>query len=117
LAAPARRQPRSPADYSVNANAFNGLLTTALKSGSGAYVKSLATGTAGTGTVLTASGKGSVSEIDDMLQSMWDSAQVSVSVLYVNSQELRNITTKCLSGGSAPLLQYFQDPAAGAEFA
>jgi hypothetical protein len=101
------------ADCSINANAFDGLLTSALKSGSGAYVNLLATGTAGTGTVLTASGKGSVSEIDQMMQTMWDASQVSISVLYVNSQELRNITTKCLTSGSAPLLQYFQDPAAG----
>jgi hypothetical protein len=95
------------ADCSVNANAFNGLLTTALKAGSGAYVKALATGTAGTGTVLTASGKGSVNEIDDMMQSMWDNYQASVSVIYVNSQEQRNITTKVLSSGSAPLLNFF----------
>jgi hypothetical protein len=38
----------------------------------GAYVNLLATGTAGTGTVLTASGKGSVNEIDQMMQTMWD---------------------------------------------
>lgn len=97
-------------DHSKNATAFDGLLTTALKAGSGAYVKTLATGTAGTGTVLTASGRGSVVEIDDMLQNMWDTNQVSPSVLYVNSQQLRNITDKVLSSASAPLLQYFQSP-------
>jgi hypothetical protein len=100
-------------DFSSNATGFNGLLTTALKSGSGAYLKALATGTAGTGTVLTSSGRGSVNEIDDMMQSMWDSAQVSVSVLYVNSQELRNITSKVLSSGSSPLLNYFKSTEAG----
>jgi hypothetical protein len=100
-------------DFSLNAGGFDGLLTAALKAGSGAYINQLATGVAGTGTVLTASGKGSVNEIDQMMQSMWDSSQCSVSVLYVNSQELRNITTKCLGSGSAPLLQYFQDPKAG----
>lgn len=97
-------------DHSKNATAFDGLLTTALKSGSGAYVKSFATGTAGTGTVLTSSGRGSVTEIDDMLQNMWDTSQVSPSVLYVSSQQLRNVTDKVLSTGSAPLLQYFQSP-------
>jgi hypothetical protein len=95
------------ADYSANATGFNGLLTTALKSGSGAYIKSLATGTAGTGTVLTASGRGSVNEIDDMMQNMWDTSQCSVSVLYVNSQELRNITAKVLASGNTSLLNYF----------
>ena len=101
------------ADCSTNSNGFDGLLTTALKSGSGAYVNSLATGTAGTGTTLTASGKGSVNEIDQMMQTMWDTSQVSVSVLYVNSQQIRDITTKVLSSGSAPLLQYFQNPSSG----
>jgi hypothetical protein len=101
------------ADNSLNANGFDGLLTTALKAGSGAYVNALATGTAGTGTTLTASGKGSVVEIDTMLQALWDSYQVGVSVLWVNSQQLGDITTKVLSNGSAPLLQYFQEPASG----
>lgn len=99
------------ADRSTNSLAFDGLLTTACKAGSGAYVKQLATGTAGTGTPLTASGRGSVVEIDDMMQSLWDNYQVALTVLYVNSQELRNITTKVLSSGSSPLLQYFKDPA------
>lgn len=99
------------ADSSKNATtAFDGLLTTALKAGSGAYVKMLATGTAGTGTALTASGRGSCTEVDDMMQKMWDTYQVSPSVLYVNSQELRNLTSKCLSSASGPLLQIFKSP-------
>ena len=99
------------ADYSTNGTAFNGLFTTAAKAGSGAYYKNLATGTAGTGTVLTASGRGGVVEIDDMLQNMWDQNQVSPSVLYVGSQTLRNVTDKVLVGsGSAPLLQMFKNP-------
>jgi hypothetical protein len=95
------------ADNSMNASyAYDGLLTTALKPGSNAYVKKMATGTAGTGTPLTASGRGSVSEIDAMFEAMWDLYQVSPTVLYVNSQELKNITDKVLSGGSGPLLRY-----------
>ena len=43
----------------LHATGFDGLLSSFLKAGSGAYVNSLATGTAGAGTVLTASGKGS----------------------------------------------------------
>jgi hypothetical protein len=98
------------ADCSTNTTGFDGLLTTALKSGSGAYVKALATGTPGTGTPLTSSGQGSITEIDDMMQSMWDNYQCSVDVLYVNSQEQRNITKKVLSSGSASLLNYVQKP-------
>jgi hypothetical protein len=101
------------ADASTNSLGFDGLLTTALKSGSNAYVKTLASGVAGAGTALTASGRGSVSEIDAMLEGMWDAYQVSPTVLFVNSQELKNITTKVLSSGSGPLLQYRQDTEGG----
>jgi len=102
------------ADYSTNSTAFDGLFTTAAKSGSGANVTYLATGTIGTGTALTASGRGSVNEIDAMMLNMWNTYQVSPDVLYVNAQELKNITTKCLSSsGGASLVNYFQDPKAG----
>src|SRR5207249_2188823 len=72
------------ADNSANPNyAYDGLLTAAFKPGSNAYVKVMATGTAGTGTPLTSSGRGSVTEIDDMFQQMWNLYQVSSTVLYV----------------------------------
>lgn len=93
------------ANNSNNPNlAFDGLLTTAFNSGT-AYINALATGTAGTGTPLTASGTGTVVEIDNMLKSMWDTSRVSPTVIYVNSQELQNIKNKCLSNASAPLLR------------
>ncbi len=94
------------ADFSANTTAFDGLLTNALKSGSGAYVNSLATGTAGTGTGLTSSGRGSINEIDTMLETMWNSYRLSPTVLYVNAQEARNITTLALSNSSGPLVRY-----------
>jgi hypothetical protein len=102
-------------DNSRNATlAYDGLLTTAFSTGSGAYVRALATGTAGTGTALSASGRGTITEIDDMLQSMWDQYQVSPDVLYVNAQELKNITNKALAGpGTSPLLQLFAPPEQG----
>lgn len=94
-------------DNSMNASyAYDGLLTTALKPGSNAYVRTMATGIAGGGTPLTASGRGSVSEIDVMFEAMWDLYQVSPTVLYVNSQELKNITDKVLSSASGPLLRF-----------
>ncbi|HKS88734.1 MAG TPA: hypothetical protein VJR70_04780 [Stellaceae bacterium] len=95
------------ADNSANPNyAYDGLLTTALKAGSTAYVSALPTGTAGTGTPLTASGRGSVDEIDAMFEQMWSLYQLSPTVLYVNVQELKNITSKVLSNASGPLLHY-----------
>ena len=100
-------------DNSANPSyAYDGLLTTALTSSSNAYVSIMPTGTAGVGTTLTASGRGSVVEIDTMFQKMWDSFQLSPTVLYVNSQELKNITTKVLSNASGPLLK-FDTPADG----
>jgi hypothetical protein len=103
------------ADNSANANyAFDGLLYTAFKSGSGAYINTLATGTPGTGTVLTASSRGTINEIDTMLKAMWDQYQLGPTVLYVNSQELLNITNKALTGpGTNALLQIRVDPQTG----
>jgi hypothetical protein len=95
------------ADNSANPNyAFDGLLTQSLNPNNLAYVNTLATGTAGTGTTLTASGRGSIIEIDTMLQSMWDNYRISPTVLYVNSQELKNITNKVLGTGTSSLLRY-----------
>lgn len=95
-------------DNSANANlACDGLLTTVFNPANGAYYVALATGTPGTGTPLTSSGRGSIVEIDTMLQALWDNAQISPTVIFCNSQEIRNITNKVLTSSSAPLLQYF----------
>jgi hypothetical protein len=102
-------------DNSANSSyAYDGLLTTALKPGSNAYVNIMPTGAVGTGTPLTASGRGSVVEIDTMFQKMWDNFELSPTVLYVNSQELKNITSKVLSNASGPLLR-FDSPADGSQ--
>jgi hypothetical protein len=102
------------ADCSTNstgATAFDGLFTTAAKNGSGAYFKALATGTAGTGTVLTSTNRGTCTEVDDMLQNMWDTSQVSPDVLWVGSQTLRDLTDKCVkNAGGSPLLQVWKTP-------
>lgn len=101
-------------DSSSNPNyAFDGLLTQSLNPSNLAYVNTLATGVAGTGTTLTASGRGSVIEIDTMLQNMWDNYRISPTVLYVNSQELKNITNKVLGTGTSSLLRYDSGASAG----
>ncbi len=107
LASGQQAQSTVSADNSANPSyAYDGLLTSAFKSGSNAYIAPQATGTAGTGTPLTASGRGSVVEIDNMFQTMWNHFELSPTVLYVNVQELKNITDKVLSNASAPLLRY-----------
>ena len=94
-------------DNSRNATlAFDGLLTVGFNPANSAYVQALAAGTAGTGTFLTSSGRGSVNEIDAMLVQMWNTYRLSPTVLYVNAQEQKNITNKCLTNASGPLIRY-----------
>lgn len=98
------------ADNSQNTTlAFNGLMANAWKAGSSAYLKTLATGVAGTGTFLTASGRGSINEIDQMFLSMWNSFQTSPTAIYANAQEVTNMTNKVLTAASGPLVRYNQD--------
>jgi hypothetical protein len=101
------------ADNSYNLNyAYNGLLTSAFAAAN-SYVNALATGTVGTGTFLTSSGRGSVVEIDQMFQTMWNNYELSPTVLYVNAQEQKNITSKVLNGTSAPLLRFTREGDSG----
>ncbi len=78
------------------------------------FAAALATGTAGTGTQLTATGSGEVSEIRDMLKGMWDGPRVTISRIYVNSQEMVSITKLVLAGGSAPLVRLNSAATSGA---
>ncbi len=95
------------ADNSRNQTlAFDGLLTVGFNPSNSAYVQALASGTAGTGSFMTPSGRGSVVEIDNMLVQMWNAYRLSPTVLYVNAQEQKNITSKCLTSASGPLIRY-----------
>ena len=95
------------ADSSRNVSiAFDGLLTIGFNPVNAAYVQTLASGTAGVGTFLTSSGRGSVVEIDNMLIQMWNAYRLSPTVLYVNAQEQKNITNKCLTSASGPLVRF-----------
>jgi hypothetical protein len=100
------------ADSSRNVSlGFDGLLTVALNgsdpffvSGNAAanpYVNYVANGQG-----LHSSGRGSINEIDQMMQTMWDQFNLGPTVLYVNSQEQKNITAGCLTSSSGPLLRY-----------
>jgi hypothetical protein len=88
-------------DNSTNALVFDGLLAQIAKSGSNAYVATQPTGTAGTGTPLTADGVGGVVEIDAALQSFWDNYRLSPTTIWVSSQEQKNITKKVLAGSTS----------------
>jgi hypothetical protein len=88
-------------DNSTNALVYDGLLTQVAKTGYGGYYASMATGTAGVGTPLTADTLGGVVEIDTALQAFWDKYRLSPDTIWVNSQEQKNITHKVLQGSTA----------------
>jgi len=83
------------ADKSQNSQLFDGLLTQIMKSGSNAYVNTLAAGS-----TLTADGSGGIVEIDTALKAFWDNYRLSPTDIYVSSQEQSNISKKILTSGS-----------------
>lgn len=88
----------SGSDQSKNLYGWDGLLEAALASGSGAYVKGLATGTDGVGTGLSAADPdGVIPEIDAMNLSHWNNYRLGADTIYVNAQEGRNISKKVLA--------------------
>ncbi len=84
--------------------AFDGFLTQIINASQqatpNAYYRNL------NGATLTASGRGSIDEIDTALRYLWDNFRTTVDRIYVNAQELVNITTAALSNTSGPLVRY-----------
>lgn len=94
-------------DNSTNSLVFDGLITQAVKSGSNTYVNYLATGTAGTGTTLTADNAGGVVEVDAALKSMWDNYRLGPDTMWVGSQVGQDLGKKILSTNGATGAQRF----------
>jgi hypothetical protein len=96
------------ADNSRNAQlAFDGLLSYAFNPSNGAIVTvQPQSGTNGLSSPLTSSGRGSIVEIDTVMESMYDQFNLGPTVLYVNAQEQRNMTNKILTNTAGPLLRY-----------
>lgn len=97
------------ADNSANALAFDGLITQAVKPGSGSYVYTMPQGVAGTGTPLTADGSGGIVEIDFVLKYMWDNYRLSPDTMWVSSQEALNISKKIVTGAAASAQRFVFD--------
>lgn len=109
------------ADFSVNdgttgggvnqVKAFDGFLTQSINNASlspaNAYLKQF------NGATLTSNGSGGIKEIDNMLLNLWNNYQTTLDVLYVNAQELKNITAGVLSNASGPLLRFDKDADSG----
>lgn len=91
----------SAADHSQNAYVHDGFLTFAAKSGYGGYNVTQATGTAGTGTPLTADTDGGCTEIDTDLKYFWDTLRLSPDAIWVSSQEQKNISRIVLKGSTS----------------
>jgi len=111
-------------DQSTNALVYDGLLTqligtsaltsystvgstcTLYRSTAGSIVGIMANGTLGTGTPLTADGKGGIVEIDATLKAMWDTARLTPQIMFISSQEAQNIQQKILAGSSNPAFRF-----------
>lgn len=96
-------------DNSTNTLVYDGILTQIAKPGSGAYVKTLPTGTPGVGSTLTSDGAGGIVEIDEAFFSFWNLYRLSPDVIYVNAQQLIDMNTKIIKNGGAPLIRFNVD--------
>jgi hypothetical protein len=105
-------------DYSANPSlAFDGLLSYGFNPANLATVSYQAQGANGVAAGLTASGRGSIVEIDTILENMWNTYNLGPTVMYVNAQEQRNIANKVLSNTSGPLLRYDSNATPGGPYA
>jgi hypothetical protein len=97
-------------DRSQNTYEYDGLLTHAFKSGSGATIQTLATGTLGTGTKLTVSNAdGAVDQIETLFKTMWDTYRLGPNVIYLSSQEIGNISSLVIKNGGSPIVRMTGD--------
>ena len=88
------------ADHSRNARVFDGILGIAAASGSGATITSL------DGGKLNGDSAAGIVEIDALLRTMATSFKVSPETMWVNFQQIPDITSKVMSGGSGAQLYH-----------
>jgi len=100
-------------DFSTNALEYDGLLTMMANSAYNGLWATQPTGTAGTGTPLTADGEGGVQEIDTDLKYFWDTWRLSPTDIYVSSQEMLNIAKKVLTGSQNSAQRFVFDVSQG----
>ena len=94
------------ADCSKNAYAYDGMLSQAWATGSNAYIYNMATGTPGVGTGLTASGRGTITEIDNLIQYMYDNYKIVPDEIFTSAQEINNMGSKMFGGTVNGNLRY-----------
>lgn len=99
----------SGSDQSVDLLVHDGLLTQLMTPAAGSYNASLATGTAGTGTVLTSDGAGGVTQIDTAFRSFWDNYRLSPSKIFLSANTLLGVNKLVIANNGAPLIRYVTD--------
>lgn len=87
-------------DNSTMGLTCDGILPYIETAGSNAYIAVQPTGTAGTGTPLTADTFGGIVEFNTALKSFWDNYRLAPEEIWVSSQEMNNIKNKILSSSS-----------------
>ena len=96
-------------DNSANALAYDGLITQALKAGSGATIVVQPQGIAGQGIPLTSDNAGGIVEIDGVLKTMWDTKRLAPDTMWVSSQEALNISRKIVAGNASSAQRFVYD--------
>jgi hypothetical protein len=101
-------------DNSKNALIYDGLIYQIFKSGSNAYIKTMATGTPGTGTPLTADTKTGIVEINEALVHFWTVYKTWPTMIWVNGQEKQNMASKVATGAAGSAIAFTIDTRQGA---
>lgn len=90
-------------DRSINALAMDGMITQLAKSGSGSFVQALASSTPGVAPKLTSDTAKGVVELDAAILAFWNYYRLAPDIMYVNAQQLQDISTKVLSASGGPM--------------
>lgn len=82
------------ADLTADALSFDGVIPQIEGSGLGAYWSDMAAST------LTGDNAGGITQIDAMLQSLWDNSRIGPTLIAVNSQQAKDLLRKIAANGS-----------------
>lgn len=104
-------------DNSTNALLPDGLIYTIIGAGpetpapvnSGAFYEALPTGVPGVGNSLTTDSAGGIVEIDRALRSFWDNHQLGPAEIWLNAQQLVDITKLVIASGGSPFIRFNMD--------
>lgn len=88
---------------------FDGLLTQAYATASGAYVAHLATGTLGAGTQLTTDGAGGITQLNTLFADRWNLYRLGIDELWLNAQQVLDINQIIIKNGGAPIIRFNVD--------